>query len=158
MKGPIGILACVAVAASITLAAPDSASAGDVTTLHGSFAQGTGYYEGQPGTGTELGRSGTWNVTLAPQGPRVAGNLSVLHGPCVAGPCQCTLPLSALPWEGGRQDTWYVMEVNDWMLGQVEFDFPLTIVPDGHATMRVDISGCPYQWDYWTFSGPSSSS
>ena len=86
------------------------------------------------------------------------GVLFATHAPCADSlpPCQFNLPLTAVAWDEG---TWIGDEFTQVgkFGGSTSFVFTFTLNPaHDKVTLHVDITGCPFGWDYWDFEGDLS--
>ena len=148
MTRRVVILVCV-LAGSLAL----TASASAATTWHGSFTSGVGYKVGST-TPLTLDTFGSWNVNVGSNGVQVTGMVSVARQPCRNGsPCPFELNFGGKgSWTGdvssGFDRTFY--------LGEVRFDLHLSWTGAGVATLRAEITNCPYSWDYWVFTGTTT--
>lgn len=152
---PFGGAVLATAVAALVLAGGALAS----TTYHGKFVGGSGYstqYVFQP-----LDYNGNWNVNLGSNGTQITGSLFVTHAACKDSPppCQFNLPLSYVNWSDA---TWsggvLTTHGTAGSLNGVFFQFTFTLDPAAvvPATLHVDITGCPYGWQYWDFAGDLS--
>lgn len=137
-----------------TMAASASASA---ATYNGKFTSGSGLYNKETVT---LAASGTWSVAVGKEGAQITGVLFATHAPCADSlpPCQFNLPLTAVAWDEGTWSKKGVLTQVGTFGGPVtSFVFTFTLNPaHDKVALHVDITGCPFGWTYWDFTGDLS--
>ena len=140
----VGVFATVAFVSSATAS----------TTYHGTFTGGTGTYEN--GVSVALTGSGNWNLNIGSNGVQLTGMVFVTHAPCNQAesfpPCQFNLPLTAVAWGSGSWTGNVFVMPGTLQLGQVHFDVTFAMAGDS-VTLTFEISGCPYYWKTWIFTG-----
>lgn len=153
-------LGTLVVTLALVVAAPSGASASD--TQHGKFVSATGINSGegvywQPPAGSEnpydLALAGTWNINKGSKGIQVTGNImptttlpecGTALPPC---PFRLTLNMGTAWTETSPGVYESTIDVG------VRFDLTFETFADGHVTLTMDITGCPYGWQTWIFEG-----
>lgn len=150
--------AAVALAAALAILVLASGALAS-TTYHGKFVSASGYstqYSLQP-----LDHNGNWNVNIGSNGTQITGSLFVTHAACKDSPppCQFNLPLSYVNWtDASWSGGVLTAHGTAGSLSAVFFQLTFTLDPAAAvpAMLHVDITGCPYGWQYWDFAGDQS--
>jgi hypothetical protein len=148
----------VALALGLALVAVGAPSAVASETHHGTFTSAIGVNIGGGDTNIpadiyELQAAGPWNLNVGTNGVQVGGYLrvSTKQRDCGAqlAPCPFLLNLQAgTPWIETAPGVF-----TSTIAFGVTFDMTLHYTADGHVTLEMAITGCPYGWTSWTIEG-----
>ncbi len=143
------------IVAAAGLSAPATSAA--ATTYHGTVGDASGYKLAttlSPVAGTfALETGGNWSILRGSDRTEIQGLLPV-SGSCKAWlpPCPFSISLAQVKWQPG---TWHNEAYSsDGVLphGAVTFYMDLRF-KSGTLDLHVEITGCPYGWQYWDYVG-----